>query len=91
MVQCGRRRGRRLERRRNSEVGGSHSAFTAEFENVISEWKQYAVTLQRQVRIVTQREVSEGLAVDVDENGGLVIELADGTQKTIVYGDCFHQ
>jgi BirA family biotin operon repressor/biotin-[acetyl-CoA-carboxylase] ligase len=62
-----------------------------DFENVISEWKQYAVTLQRQVRIVTQREVSEGLAVDVDENGALVIELADGTQKTIVYGDCFHQ
>jgi len=62
-----------------------------DFENVISEWKKYAVTLQRQVRIVTRREVSEGLAVDVDENGALVIELADGTQKTIVYGDCFHQ
>ena len=62
-----------------------------DFENVISEWKKYSVTLQRQVRIVTQREVSEGLALDVDENGALVIELADGTQKTIVYGDCFHQ
>ena len=62
-----------------------------DFENVISEWKKYSVTLQRQVRIVTRREVSEGLAVDVDENGALVIELADGTQKTIIYGDCFHQ
>jgi len=62
-----------------------------DFENVISEWKQYTVTLRRQVRIVTQREVSEGQALDVDDNGALVIELADGTQKTIVYGDCFHQ
>jgi BirA family biotin operon repressor/biotin-[acetyl-CoA-carboxylase] ligase len=61
----------------------------AEFENVISEWKQYTVTLQRQVKIVTQREVSEGLAVDVDENGALILELIDGTQKKIVYGDCF--
>lgn len=63
----------------------------AEFENVISEWKQYTVTLQRQVRIVTQREVTEGLAVDVDENGALIVKLADGSFKKIIYGDCFHQ
>jgi len=63
----------------------------AEFENVISEWKQYTVTLQRQVRIVTQREVTEGLAVDVDENGALIVKLADGSIKKIIYGDCFHQ
>lgn len=63
----------------------------AEFENIISEWKQYTVTLQRQVRIVTQREVTEGLAVDVDENGALIVRLADGSIKKIIYGDCFHQ
>jgi len=63
----------------------------AEFENVISEWKQYTVTLQRQVRIVTQREVTEGLALDVDDNGALIVKLADGSIKKIIYGDCFHQ
>lgn len=63
----------------------------AEFENIISEWKQYTVTLQRQVRIVTQREVTEGLAVDLDENGALIVKLADGSFKKIIYGDCFHQ
>jgi len=62
-----------------------------EFENIISEWKQYTVTLQRQVRIVTQREVTEGLAVDVDEDGALIVKLADGSIKKIIYGDCFHQ
>jgi len=61
------------------------------FENVISEWKKYTVTLNRRVKIVTHREVSEGLAVDVAEDGALVLELADGTRKKIVYGDCFHQ
>ena len=61
----------------------------ADFENVIPEWKKYTVTLGRHVRIVTQREESEGLAVDVDENGALVLELADGGQKKIIYGDCF--
>ena len=60
-----------------------------DFEDVISEWKKYTVTLGRHVRIVTQREESEGLALDVDENGALVLELADSTQKKIIYGDCF--
>jgi len=63
----------------------------AEFENVISEWKKYTVTLNRQVKIVTPQEISEGLAVDVEQDGALVLELADGTRKKIIYGDCFHQ
>ena len=62
-----------------------------EFKNVISEWKKYTVTLNRQVKIVTHKEVSEGLAVDVEQDGALVLELADGSHKKIVYGDCFHQ
>jgi len=59
------------------------------FEDVISEWKNYTVTLGRRVRIVTHAEVSEGLALDVDESGALVLELANGEQKKIIYGDCF--
>jgi len=64
---------------------------TVELKNVISEWKKYTVTLNRQVKIVTHKEVSEGLAVDVEPDGALVLELADGSRKKIVYGDCFHQ
>ena len=64
---------------------------TVELKNVISEWKKYTVTLNRQVKIVTHKEVSEGLAVDVEPDGALVLELADGSRKKVVYGDCFHQ
>ena len=63
----------------------------AEFDNVVSEWKRYAETLNRHVRIVTSHEVSEGLAVDVDDNGALILKLADGSVKKIIYGDCFHK
>ncbi|MGD9363432.1 MAG: biotin--[acetyl-CoA-carboxylase] ligase, partial [Desulfobacterales bacterium] len=63
----------------------------AKFENVISEWKKYSVTLNRRVKIVTNKEVSEGRAVDIEPDGALVLELADGSHKKIVYGDCFHQ
>ena len=63
----------------------------AEFDNVVSEWKRYTETLNRHVRIVTAHEVSEGLAVDVDDNGALILKLADGSMKKIIYGDCFHK
>ena len=62
---------------------------SADFDNVVAEWKKYAVTLGRRVRIVTQREESEGKAVDVDDNGALILELANGERKKIIYGDCF--
>ena len=60
-------------------------------ENVISLWKKCTTTIGRQVKIVTSREISEGLATDVDENGALVLKLVDGSIKKIIYGDCFHQ
>jgi BirA family biotin operon repressor/biotin-[acetyl-CoA-carboxylase] ligase len=66
-----------------------HRMRRADFDRVIPEWKEYAVTLGRRVKIVTQREETEGKAVDVDENGALVLELASGELKKIIYGDCF--
>ena len=84
--------GREISRKdllaRYLEVFGDRLKNT-DFEDVIAEWKKYTVTLGRHVRIVTHQEESEGLAVDVDENGALVLELADGNLKKIVYGDCF--
>jgi len=59
-------------------------------DTIISEWKEYTVTLNRQVKIVTINGQFEGFARDVDENGALVLELADGRRKKVIYGDCFH-
>jgi BirA family biotin operon repressor/biotin-[acetyl-CoA-carboxylase] ligase len=64
---------------------------TADFKRVVSEWKNYTITLNRHVRIVTNQETSEGTAVDVDENGALILKMADGSLKEILYGDCFHR
>lgn len=57
---------------------------------VILAWKARTVTLGRRVTIATVRDTYEGLAVDVDEDGGLVLEMADGGRRTVFYGDCFH-
>jgi BirA family biotin operon repressor/biotin-[acetyl-CoA-carboxylase] ligase len=64
---------------------------TAALDRVIEEWKAYTVTLNREVRVVTTREVFTGKAVDVDDNGALVLKSADGSLKKILYGDCFHR
>ncbi|UCD31723.1 MAG: biotin--[acetyl-CoA-carboxylase] ligase [Desulfobacterales bacterium] len=67
-----------------------HRIINRSLERVVAEWKTYAATLNRRVKVVTKQETSEGLAVDVDENGALVLALDDGTIKKIIYGDCFH-
>lgn len=57
---------------------------------VVREWREKTITLGRRVTIATVRETHEGLAVDVDEDGGLVLQSDDGTRQTIFHGDCFH-
>lgn len=58
-------------------------------EDIIDLWKEHNVILGRHVRIVTMNEEIEGLALDVDESGALLIELKKGEIQRITYGDCF--
>lgn len=58
---------------------------------VISEWKSHSDTLGRRVKVVTARETSEGMAIDVDDTGALVMALDTGETRTVIYGDCFHR
>jgi len=62
----------------------------AAFERVIQDWKQFAATLNRDVRVVTNKEVFTGRAIDVDDTGALILKGADGSLQKILYGDCFH-
>jgi BirA family biotin operon repressor/biotin-[acetyl-CoA-carboxylase] ligase len=57
---------------------------------VVDQWRMRNVTLGRKVRVVTLRDTVAGAAIDVDNQGGLIVQLQDGTQKTVMYGDCFH-
>lgn len=57
---------------------------------LIGEWKAVNATLGRQVKVVTTRQQVEGTAVDVDENGALIVETPAGGRQTVFYGDCFH-
>jgi BirA family transcriptional regulator, biotin operon repressor / biotin---[acetyl-CoA-carboxylase] ligase len=59
-------------------------------ENIIPQWKQYTMTIGRQVKIVTIKESYEGFARDINENGALILEQKDGSLIEVIYGDCFH-
>ncbi|MFA5904937.1 MAG: biotin--[acetyl-CoA-carboxylase] ligase [Desulfobacula sp.] len=63
---------------------------TIDYVNIISLWKKQTSTIGSQVRIETFGEIFEGLAVDVDETGALIIQDKTGEAKKIIYGDCFH-
>jgi BirA family biotin operon repressor/biotin-[acetyl-CoA-carboxylase] ligase len=60
-------------------------------ERVIEQWRSHNVTIGQRVRVFTVKDRVEGTAVDVDAHGGLILRLADGTHRTILYGDCFHR
>lgn len=56
---------------------------------IVSEWKPYAATLNQWVRVVTHNEVYEGVAVDIDDTGALMVQDKNGVLQKVVCGDCF--
>lgn len=59
--------------------------------DIIELWKQKTSTIGRHVSIETPGAVTQGLAIDVDTSGALIVQQADGEKKSIIYGDCFHR
>lgn len=62
---------------------------TESLDNIIPQWKLYTMTLNQPVKIVTTRDTYEGVAVDVDENGTLILKLENGALQKVICGDCF--
>lgn len=62
---------------------------TMDPEEVVREWKEVNCTIGKQVHIKTLRDSCSGTAMDLDTQGGLVLQLEDGSHRTMVHGDCF--
>lgn len=50
-------------------------------QKIVDLWKERSVTLGKNIRATTGNSVVEGTAVDIDENGALVLSTADGNIK----------
>jgi BirA family biotin operon repressor/biotin-[acetyl-CoA-carboxylase] ligase len=59
-------------------------------KDIITQWKQHTMTIGKRVKIFTTGDCHEGIALDVDDTGALILEKEDGTKKKVIYGDCFH-
>ena len=63
---------------------------TLDPETLIGLWKKQTATIGSRVRIETFGKIVEGLALDVDETGALILRDKSGEIQKIIYGDCFH-
>lgn len=57
------------------------------FARIIERWKEYSITLGRRVRVEGIREHMEGEAIDVDQEGSLIIRSDSGIKFKRMAGD----
>lgn len=57
------------------------------FSGIIQEYKENCITLGQPVRVISAAGEWEGRAVDLTDDCELVVELADGTRRTVFSGD----
>lgn len=57
---------------------------------LLNEWRALSSTLGKQVAVTTSNETIKGLAVDIDNEGRLILKTPDGSIKNISSGDLIH-
>jgi BirA family biotin operon repressor/biotin-[acetyl-CoA-carboxylase] ligase len=57
------------------------------FSQILKEWKNLCGFLGSYIEVTGLKEKIEGMAMDVDENGALIVRLQNGTLKKILSGD----
>ena len=74
-----------------SELGPRYSSLVAgERSGVLGEWRARSATLGRRVRVDLGGDDVEGTAVDITDEGHLVIETVEGDRRTFAVGDVVH-
>ncbi|MGE5311865.1 MAG: biotin--[acetyl-CoA-carboxylase] ligase [Nitrospirota bacterium] len=57
---------------------------------ILDEWRGHAATLGRQVRVLLGQTTVEGTALDINNEGALVVERRDGSRTVVHAGDVEH-
>jgi BirA family biotin operon repressor/biotin-[acetyl-CoA-carboxylase] ligase len=58
---------------------------------ILEAWRDRAQLKGRQVKVTSFGEILIGVAVDVDSDGALILEMADGKRKRVVAGDIIYE
>lgn len=59
-------------------------------KDIIKEWKLRSITVGRRVRVQYMDEIKEGIAVDIDFDGALIVKDDNGNRIKIYAGDIIH-
>ncbi|MFA5101199.1 MAG: biotin--[acetyl-CoA-carboxylase] ligase [Candidatus Omnitrophota bacterium] len=62
----------------------------SEFGSILDAWRQFSVTLGARVRIDMQKGRLDGIAVDIDADGGLLVRRDSGLIEKVFAGDVVH-
>ena len=57
-----------------------------EFPSILREWKLYSHTLRKKIRVDTGEKIITGEAVDINEEGALILKKEDGELVEIISG-----
>lgn len=57
------------------------------FEETLQEWRQLSVTLGQEIEVRTPGDTYEGIALDIDEDGNLLVKTMNGDIERIIAGD----
>jgi BirA family biotin operon repressor/biotin-[acetyl-CoA-carboxylase] ligase len=74
-----------------TELGPRYDALVAgDRDGLLTEWRAASATLGRMVRVDLGADDVEGQAVDVTDEGHLVVDTLDGTRRVFAVGDVVH-
>ena len=57
------------------------------FGPVFAEWRKYSNTIGQAVKVMAMDKTYYGTAVDIDDNGLLIVKRDDGTLEKVIAGD----
>ena len=63
------------------------NAILFEKQQIMDIYRQHCVTLGQKVLVVRGEESAYGTALDLDQDGGLLVRFADGTEKVVSSGE----
>jgi BirA family transcriptional regulator, biotin operon repressor / biotin---[acetyl-CoA-carboxylase] ligase len=59
-------------------------------QSIIDKWRSFSLTLGRRVKVYCQDKHIEGQAVDIDQDGALLVRKDSGLIQKVFSGDVMH-
>ena len=70
-----------------TELWKMNRVLLSEKERLMKSYKASCITLGREIQVLRLDSVRPGKAVDLDAEGGLVVEYSDGTKEVVASGE----